>query len=57
MTEWKMVKVYECPVCGALCRDMDDALCHECHTTTMGKETEFVEQFESNTGGKENGIP
>jgi len=28
--EWKLVKVYECPYCGELVRNMDDACSHVC---------------------------
>ena len=28
--EWRLVKVYECPECGELVRDMDDACNHTC---------------------------
>lgn len=27
---WRTVTMYECPDCGALVQDMDDACCHVC---------------------------
>ena len=30
MNEWKLVKVYECPHCGAWVKDLCDACTHKC---------------------------
>ena len=37
---WKLVYAYECPVCGALVRDTNDACNHECTQKELAKETE-----------------
>lgn len=43
MTEWKTVKMLECPDCGELVRDMDDARNHICRTDDL--DAMWIDQF------------
>ena len=42
--EWKSVTMYECPHCGELVQDTDDACCHVCENKLFGYELDqFIE--------------
>jgi len=45
VAEWKAVKVYKCPECGELVRDMNDACGHKCKNTPEEKIAALVEHI------------
>ena len=46
--EWKSVTMYECPHCGELVQDMDDACCHVCENKLSGHDLEqFIEWLDA----------
>ena len=47
MSEWKMVKMYECPDCGELVRDMDEACNHTCKKLNDQKLNKFIEWLDA----------
>jgi len=46
--EWRMIKVYECPKCGELLRNMDDACNHVCKRHESQKVRENYESMPNN---------